>query len=64
MECPDCGKDMGDPTDTIYSNVDTKRASVGQHTGDIYTCENCEIRWLDDFLSRTGEGIELYPWDG
>jgi hypothetical protein len=52
MNCPDCGSDMGDPVDTTYSNITTTRASVGQHTGDIYSCEECEIRWLDDCLAR------------
>jgi hypothetical protein len=51
MICPDCGLEMGDPVDTTYSNINTNRAFVGEHTGDIYYCEECEIRWLDDFLS-------------
>lgn len=51
MECPECGEDMGEPIDTTYSNTNTKRVTVGQHTGDIYRCEFCEIRWIDNFLS-------------
>jgi len=64
MNCPNCDVDMGDPVDTTYSNITTKRADIGQHTGDIYFCEKCEGYWLDDFLSRTGEAIVLYPWTG
>ena len=57
MVCPNCGFDMGDPVDTTYSNIETKRASVGQHTGNIYWCDKCEVRWLDDFLS-----LDIYQW--
>lgn len=49
MDCPDCGEPM-DLTDRTESNVTTKRAYPGQHTGDIYSCEKCETKWLDDFL--------------
>jgi hypothetical protein len=59
MNCPDCGAEMGDPVDTTYSNVTTGRARVGQHTGDIYSCEKCELRWLDDFLSQ-----KVVVWHG
>jgi hypothetical protein len=59
MNCPDCGTDMGDPVDTTYSNVKTSRSCPGQHTGDIYSCEQCEIKWLDDFLSG-----QTRPWHG
>ena len=60
MECPECHVDMGDPVDTTYSNVCTSRAKVGQHTGDIYRCDGCELVWLDDFLT----GGELRVWHG
>jgi len=53
MECPECNIEMGDPIDTTYSNITTKRASKGQHTGNIYKCESCQIFWLDDFLTKT-----------
>ena len=52
VQCPECSNDMGDPVDTTYSNINTGRATVGQHTGDIYYCEKCEVNWLDDFLSN------------
>ena len=60
MICPDCENEMGEPSDTTYSNIKTKRAEIGQHTGDIYKCETCELCWIDDFLS----GSELRVWHG
>jgi len=59
MECPDCGIEMGDPVDTTFSNINTPRSKIGQHTGDIYSCEKCEVKWIDDFLSQ-----KVYPWHG
>ena len=59
MECPDCDFEMGDPVDTTYSNHKTSRAEKGQHTGDIYSCEKCDIKWLDDFLTR-----RMHIWYG
>ena len=59
MECPDCNEEMGDPVDTTRSNVETKRTKVGQHTGDIYRCEKCEIAWIDDFLTQ-----RMHVWCG
>lgn len=56
MDCPECGKEMI-LHDTTYSNVTTGRATVGQHTGDIYRCEDCEQDYIDDFLTD-----KLYPW--
>ncbi len=58
MDCPACGNEMS-LHDTTYSNVSTKRAEIGQHTGDIYYCERCKEFWLDDFLSG-----EIYQWRG
>jgi len=49
MECPECNSEM-EQTDTTYSNINTKRAYIGQHTGDIYWCEKCETHYIDDFL--------------
>ena len=50
MDCPDCNTEM-EPTDTTYSNIETIWAKYGQHTGDIYYCESCDIHWIDNFLS-------------
>lgn len=59
LECPDCGGEM-DQNDTTYSNIKTGRAEVGQHTGDIYFCEKCEISWLENFLNNS----KLERWCG
>ncbi len=36
LECPDCGGCKVEQNDTTYSNVNTSRAKIGQHTGNIY----------------------------
>ena len=59
VTCPDCDIVLGDPVDTTHSNINTSRASIGQHTGDIYYCEKCDIHWLDDFLSQ-----QVVAWNG
>jgi len=59
MLCPDCEEEMGDPVDTTYSTVKTYRAEIGQHTGDIFYCPICDVKWLDDFLE-----IKIRPWHG
>jgi len=44
--CPECGEEM--------ELVDITCLSAGWcsvHTGDIYFCETCEIKWLYDFIS-------------
>lgn len=53
LDCPECGRNMGERVDTTYSNVNTPRADKGEHTGDIFRCDSCEIRWIDDFLENT-----------
>jgi hypothetical protein len=52
-ECFNCEKELEEIHDTTYSNIDTKRCHAGQHTGDIYYCEDCEAYTIDDFLSGT-----------
>lgn len=59
MECPECNLEM-EHTDTTYSNINTKRAYVGQHTGDIYWCEKCETHYINNFLR--GE-LEIWSYD-
>ena len=59
MNCPECDSEMGEPVDTTYSNINTERASKGQHTGNIYWCEQCECHYLDNFLTH-----QTYPWKG
>ena len=58
IQCPDCNKDL-DRHDTTYSNINTERAKVGQHTGDIYKCDDCEANYIDNFL--TGQ-IEAWSY--
>ncbi len=55
MNCPECDNDMGELVDTTYSNIKTNRANIGQHTGNIYRCDNCECFWLDNFLTNKVE---------
>jgi len=52
LYCPECNSCM-EQTDTVYSNINTSRATVGQHTGNIYTCSVCEIHWLENFLNKS-----------
>lgn len=50
-KCFNCESELEEIHDTTYSNIETERCSVGQHTGDIYYCENCELMTIDCFLS-------------
>lgn len=56
MNCTNCKQEM-EQTDTTYSNMNTDRAKVGQHTGNIYTCEPCGLHVLENLLT---DSIE--PW--
>jgi len=56
MECPECKKEL-EIHDTTYSNISTYRSTIGQHTGDIYKCEDCEHYWIDNKLNGKVE-----PW--
>jgi len=51
MTCPECQKEM-ELVDSTYCNYNSTRADKGQHTGDIYYCVACDIKWLDDFINR------------
>jgi len=55
--CLYCGKDM-EMVDSTTSNIKTDRAHVGQHTGNIWFCEDCEAHFIEDFLA----GGEVLPW--
>ena len=57
MECPECGKEMGDPIDTTYSN---KEPTTGQYTGNIFYCDACELHWLEDLLHSSGVHVWYY----
>ena len=54
--CPECGNEMN-KIDETYSNIKTERCTIGQHTGDIYECEFCDIAWIDNALNG-----KLEPW--
>ena len=56
MECPDCNKVMP-LIDTTYCNYESPRAYKGQHTGDIYECEECEALYIYSYLRGC-----LEPW--
>ena len=50
--CSECGTEM-ELVDTTYSNITTKRCNDGDHTGNVYRCEKCEILWLENFLNNS-----------
>ena len=56
LSCPDCGGFM-EQNDTTYSNVNTSRAKLGQHTGDIYFCEHCEHHYIDNLITGNFESF-------
>lgn len=52
MDCVYCGEEIiSEPTDTTYSNYNSHRTKMGQHTGNIYTCDACGGLVLDDLLN-------------
>lgn len=55
IDCIHCGEEIEEKTDTTVSNIETSRASIGQHTGDIYFCDKCENYTLDCFLTGKTE---------
>lgn len=57
--CMFCGDEM-DLVDTTTSNTKTDRADIGQHTGNIWYCEDCDTRFIEDFLA----GGIVRPWEG
>jgi len=58
IKCQYCDDDLEDRVYLKYSNVNSSRAKVGQHIGNIYYCEYCDQHWLDNFLTGT-----LEPWN-
>jgi len=48
--CLECGKEL-DIHDTTYSNINTERTKIDQHTGNIYKCEDCGMCFIDNFLT-------------
>lgn len=53
--CINCGYSDLELVDTLHSNVNTDRAKVGQLTGEVYRCENCEELQVDNFLTGKTE---------
>jgi hypothetical protein len=45
IECPDCRGCM----DIVDSTFSTEVETMGQQTGDIYYCEECEQYYLNNF---------------
>lgn len=52
INCPECGKELDEIIDTTFSNYQSKRCYQGQHTGNVYWCDSCEYKVLDDFLDN------------
>jgi hypothetical protein len=52
INCPDCDKELDEVIDTTYSNYNSGRCYEGQHTGDVYWCDVCEQRYIDDFVNN------------
>ena len=50
MECLECGKEL-EIHDTTYSNVTNARVKNGQHTGNIYKCEDCEKCFIENLIT-------------
>ncbi len=38
--------------DTTYCNYNSRYAKKGEHTGDIYYCEECNQHYLDNYLNN------------
>ena len=50
MICIDCSHGI-EQTDTTYSNYDSNRVREGVHTGNIFTCFNCDTHYIEDFIN-------------
>jgi hypothetical protein len=51
--CFNCGEEIEDVHDTLFSNVNTERCRAGEHTGNVYLCDACDLYTVDCFLSGT-----------
>lgn len=52
IECPECGNLLEERCDTTYSNFLHSKAKYPNHTGDIYKCEECDVYWLENFITN------------
>lgn len=60
MECVNCGEQLPDePHDTTFCNYNSSRYSKGDHTGNIYHCENCE-EYTIELVQESGK---LETWN-
>ena len=59
ISCPFCEKELEEVVDTTYSNYNSKRCYDGQYTGNIYWCEDCECKVIDDFVNSC-----VREWNG
>lgn len=51
IKCCECGSELEEIVDTTYANYTNHRVNNGDHTGDIYDCEKCDCRIIDDKLN-------------
>jgi len=58
-KCPECNNEM-EIIDETYCNYNSPKANKGEHTGNIYRCDNCEQDYLDDFLSSK---LIIWNWE-
>ena len=58
VKCPECNNIM-ELHDTLYSNITTERCKCGEHTGDVYKCEKCNILLVDNFLTGNLENYSF-----
>ena len=52
IQCPDCKKELDEIIDTTTSNHTNEKVNAGQHTGDIYKCDDCEKEYIDDHVNN------------
>lgn len=58
INCIHCGKELEEIVDTTTSNYNSDRTQKGQHTGDIYFCDDCEEYMIHDHLNNM-----IREWD-
>lgn len=51
MKCFNCSNKII-LEDTTYCNYNSRYAKKGEHTGDIYYCEECNQHYLDNYLNN------------
>ena len=55
VNCIECEQELTELHDTTESNIETERCYIGQLTGEIYHCEDCDVMTIDNFLDGTVE---------